>query len=246
MNLKKIVFFAFALLWPYNLYRANTLANFTAYLIPPALLSFSFLLYKKGRGDFLLPTIFIPLFFHKLLPVPILTSIIFFLIRRNRRYLIYLLGSLAISFFIFKSFWGQTIFIPDYQARQTVIRNTYLYPNVLLARAFQNKVKIIADKFAFNLTALVDPTNYFFGFHPREIVVDNQNLYKFSFLSFPFFILGIYYLRKNKNFNFIFSVLASCLISLALLTNFDRNDFILALPLLLILDHGLNLFSQRL
>ncbi len=33
----------------------------------------------------------------------------------------------------------QMISEPDYQGRQLILRNTYLYPNVPLARFFQNK-----------------------------------------------------------------------------------------------------------
>ena len=85
----------------------------------------------------------------------------------------------------------KTIFSFDYQASQLILRKIYLYPNIPLARLFQNKAQIPTTKYESNLVALIDPNNYFFGFHPRE-VAGGLNLVKFPFVSLPFFILGFY------------------------------------------------------
>lgn len=245
MNLKTIVFALSILLWPISLYRANTLPNFISYTIPTLFIAISFYFYRKGKSFFLLPILFLPLISPKLLPIPILVILAFYVINKGKKYLPYLLVSLFLLAGFFKPFWGQTIFKPDYQARQKVIRNTYLYPNVLSARVFQNKLRIIVDKFNFNLTAFIDPSNYLFGFHPREIMVDNQNLDKFPFLSLPFFLFGIYFLRKTSHWHFPLILFISSIISLSFLNNFDRNDFILFTPLSIILFEGINQFSKK-
>lgn len=133
----------------------------------------------------------------------------------------------------------QTIFAFDYQARQQVIRNSYAYPNVFLARLFQNKAMIPIGKFEHNLTALLDPNNYFFGFHPREIVSGNQNAVKFPFVALPIFLVGLYLAAGDKSgrkvlFSFIFLAIA-----LSLLANFDRYDFLLFFPLIYLFFKGL-------
>lgn len=245
MSLKTIVFTLSILLWPISLYRANTLPNFISYIIPIFIVAISFYFYRQGKSFFLLPLLLLPLISPKLLPIPLIVSSTFYITDRKRKYFLYLLASLFLMTVFFKPFWGQTIFKPDYQARQKVIRNTYLYPNVFLARVFQNKLRIIIDKFDFNITALIDPSNYLFGFHPREIMVDNQNLDKFPFLSLPFFLLGIYFLRKTSYWHFTLILFISSIISLSFLNNFDRNDFILFTPLSIILFEGIYRFSEK-
>lgn len=245
MGLKTIVFTLSILLWPINLYRANTLPNFISYIVPSLFVAISFYSYRQGKSFFLLPILALPIMSPKLLPIPILVTLAFYIINGRKKYLPHFLMSLFLLAVFFKPFYGQTIFRPDYQARQTVIRNTYLYPNVLMARTFQNKIKIIIDKFNFNLTVFIDPSNYLFGFHPREIMVDNQNLDKFPFLSLPFFLFGIYFLRKTNHWHFPLILFISSIISLSLLNNFDRNDFILFTPLSIILFEGINKFSKK-
>ncbi len=125
------------------------------------------------------------------------------------------------------------------------MRNIYLYPKPILARIFQNKARIYLDKINSNFFALTDPNNYFFGFHPREIMVNNQNLDKFPFLSLPLFIYGIFKIKKGRKTNFVLVTSISALLSLTILTNFDRNDFILWFPLFLILAQAAKEFANR-
>jgi len=125
----------------------------------------------------------------------------------------------------------QTIFEFDYQARQQVLRNTYAYPNIPLARLFQNKAQIPIGKFEHNLTALIDPNNYFFGFHPREILTGNANAVKFPFVALPVFLLGFFGLSTYRHRKAVSIFIIVGVILLSLLANFDGYDFFLYFPL---------------
>ncbi len=131
----------------------------------------------------------------------------------------------------------KTIFSFDYQARQLILRKTYLYPNVPLARLFQNKLQVPITKFESNLSALLDPNNYFFGFHPRE-VVGGLNLVKFPFVSLPFFIFGFLALPRRKNYRLLIFTTLGLIILLSLLENFSGFDFLLYLPLVIVFLWG--------
>lgn len=232
--------------WPLSLFLENTLGDFTKYLIPAVLVGLSFLLIFKNCSFYLAPLLLIPFIEPKLSVLPLIAVIVSLAWRRNiKLHLVFILISLFILLFNWKAFSGQTIFQPDYEAQQEVIGKTYLYPNVFTARLFQNKVRIYLNKFNNNFFALTDPNNYFFGFHPREIKIDNQNLNKYPFLSIIFVLLGFYFLRKNAHWRFIIVVLLSLLFSLSILKIFDRNDFILWVPLSLVFAHGVKTFQTR-
>ncbi len=213
--LKKIVLFLILITWPISLYISNTFSNFIHYSLP-----------------FLDPKFAIfPLFF----------VIIYFKFKKPFLILI----SIFILILFIKPFSGQTIFISDHDAKEQIIQKGNLYNSIFLARLFQNKARTPLDKFTNNFFALTDPNNYFFGFAPRQITVDNQNLKKFPFLSLPFLFIGLYYLKDNKHKKIILAILIATIMNLCLLTNFDRNDFILWIPLFLIILNGLNIFNKR-
>ena len=134
----------------------------------------------------------------------------------------------------------KTVFVNDYQAEQRILDKINLYPTVFFARVYQNKGRIYLDKITDNFFALTDPSNYFFGFHPREII-GNQNLKKFPFVSIIFFLTGLFYFKSLKHKKFILIFSSVSLFYLSILENFDRVDFLLWLPITLITLHGLNL-----
>ncbi len=188
-----------------------------------------------------------PNFINYILPIfepkVALFPLIFFALRKNIKLsLIFLF----ISLINFNRFWGQTIFKPDYEAQQSVIRQTLLYPNTFTARLFHNKARIYIDKFNNNIFALTDPNNYFFKFHPNEIIIDNQNLKKFPSFALFVVIYGLFTLQRAKHKNLILSWLFGAILSLSVLTSFDRNDFILWPPLCLIFVHGANQIKNKL
>ena len=230
-------------LWPISLFRANTLPDLVSYILPPFLLSISFLLLSKSSRLYFFPILFIPFFEPKLAPLPLIFSILIFLSRRKRVFTLCFLSFLVLIL-NWKGFFGQTIFVPDYEKKQEVVRNTQLYDSIFLARLFHNKARVVFDKFSDNFFALTDPNNYFFGFHPRQIT-GNQNLVKFPFPGIIFLIYGLFHLRGYKYKKFLILALSSSLLSLSILNLFDRNDFILWVPFSLLLLHAVNTFGRR-
>lgn len=242
--LKNIAVFLLLILWPLNLYQHNTYDNFIGYVIPAILLATSYLMSKNNNEDYYIPILTVGLFEKKLLLLPILFFTFKILSKFTRKTLFFLLFSVLMLCIFFKPFWGQTIFYKDYEAEQLVLRNIHLYPNAILARVFQNKPLIIVDKLSYNFFALTDPNNYFFAFHPRPIPLENQNMFKYPFIALFFIIYGIVNLKQSKSYEFLTILFFSSLISLVILKNFDRNDFILWVPISLISIHGINIFKN--
>ncbi len=119
----------------------------------------------------------------------------------------------------------QMISEPDYQGRQLILRNTYLYPNVPLARFFQNKAVIITNKYLNNFFDFIDPGYYLFGSHPRELV-DGQNYTRLPlFALIP--ILWFLFKFKNKRKKIFLLILTGLLLILSLFLNHPVYDFLL-------------------
>lgn len=139
-------------------------------------------------------------------------------------------------------FSAQTIFENDYQAEQLVLRNIHLYPNILMARVFQNKPRIYFYKYMGNFFTLTDPNYYFFASHP-EPVINTSNLFKYPFLDIVFFLVGIFYINKSKHKKIILTILIPTILILSCLANFEGYDFILWIPISLIIIHGIESLS---
>ena len=233
--------------WPLSLFLANTQENFIHYLIPTLLLIISYLLYLKNSKVFLFPPILIAIIEIKLLPFILIFLFISMLSNPGgKRIVLFLLLLIMVTYGLLNRqlIMEQIVLKFDYEKQQEVIREIHLYPNVLMARIFQNKVRLVADKYTENLFALSDPNNYFFSNHPREDATINQNLVKYPFLSIIPVLLGFYYLRKDKNSKFMLTVLVSAIFGLSLLINFDRHDFILYLPLSSVFIAGFNILMK--
>ncbi|CAN5303483.1 hypothetical protein BH10PAT1_BH10PAT1_1610 [soil metagenome] len=212
---KKIVAISILIMWPLSLFLANTPKDFLNYVFP---------------------------FFQ---PKLVLVPFLFLLFNFKKSRILLLIISFLLIVFSWKPFYGQTVFTPDYEKSQQTLQKSNLYNSVILARIFQNKIRIPMDKISSNLFALTDTNNYFFGFAPGQIKIDNQNLNKFPFLSLPFLLIGFYFVNKNKHKKLIITFLLASLINLSVLTNFDRNDFILWISLSSIIIYGLNIFDQK-
>lgn len=218
--LKKIVIALVLIFWPLNLLFHNTFTNFIKYIFPIFEPKFA-----------ILPLIILVIVYREKL-----------LKKQNLKKFIFAIFILII---FWKPFFGQTVFKFDYERGQQVIQKTHLYPNVFMARVFQNKGRIVLDKFANNFFALTDLNNYFFGFAPRQIAVENQNIKKFPFMSLPFLLLGLFHFNKMKHSKTLLILLVAITVNLSILTNFDRNDFILWLPLSLVIIHGANVLEKK-
>lgn len=127
-----------------------------------------------------------------------------------------------------------------------LVRKIGLFPNRNLARIEENKLTPIFSSFSLNFFSLIDPNNYFFGFHPREQVITNQNLVKFPPFSVIFFLVGIYHLKKLKRHKIYLIFISISVFLLSLLKVFDGFDLILFLPIFLIVNNGLTVISKKL
>jgi hypothetical protein len=149
------------------------------------------------------------------------------------------LVSIIVMAFSIPAVFPKSILVISHDARQQIFERGNLYPSVWMSRLFQNKVSIVANQAKFNLFALIDPSNYFFNFHPREIVADNQNLDKFPFITFLLFFIGMYKLPTFTYRKYLYVVLTGLFLNLLFLINFDRYDLALYLPMSLVILYGL-------
>lgn len=175
-------------------------------------------------------------------------------------------GLILISQILIFSFWPISFFLTNQPTRfeifkdsqkqgtvfrvspldyDTLVKKIGLFPNRNFARLEQNKLTPIVSRYSLNFFSLIDPNNYFFGFHPRENVIPNQNLLKFPPLSVIFLLIGLYNWQTLKNNRQIFIQLLIFSLLLSFLKTFDGFDLILYLPLAIISIHGLQQFAQK-
>lgn len=244
--LKRIIIALGLGLWPLNLFLNNTFPDFLEYFIALVISGAGFLLFLKGKKVYAVPILILGILNPKLALLPALIFV-FDLILEYKPYKFFLLVIAAVLVTVtFKPFAGQTVFNKDYEAEQLILRNIHLYPNVVLARTFQNKGKIYTDKILNNFFVMTDINNYFFALHPRPISLENQNLYKYPFVTIIFFIAGVFAIPKLKNYKKVLLFLVAEIVALSLLKNYDRLDFILFIPISAIMIHGINvLYSEK-
>lgn len=241
--LKRILIFVLISLtliqWPVNLYLKNTLPDFINYITPAILIVVSYFLYLFKKEYYLIPIMLIPLFEKKFLILPMVVIFMEILTNYKKELLTMMVISFVIFFWNFSYYKNQTVFNRDYEGEQLLIRNIHLYPNIPLARTFQNKPKLYLSKVTNNFFNLIDLNNYFFAGHPAPKIIQTQELYKFCWPLIPLLLIGIYHFKNIENRNFILFTLISAFISLGLLQNFDRHDFILWFPISLVIIYGI-------
>lgn len=238
-TLRLIIIFLILFFWPLNFLLHNQVLDTIHFFLPGILLVVGLTLFK----DFTLGRLIV------LAGIPLLnTSLLFSPLASiwcgRSRWGLFLVGLIMVItlYFSWQPFLGSSIFYFSQDDQQKIIRQGYLYPSVWLSRTFQNKPSIYLDRFLSNFFAITDPNNYFFGFHPREIGVENQNLQKLPFLSLIFFLIGLYYSVMGKKWLLVSLLLV--VVNLSLLKNFDKSDAILWLPIVLITIEGLKKFDR--
>jgi len=227
------------ILWPVNLYFKNTLSDFASYIVPAILLLISYFAYSKNNKYYVAPILFIGIYEPKLLILPLIFCFIELVINFKKEVFSFFIISLVVFFWQFGEWRGQTVFNRDYEGEQLLIRNIHLYPNIPMARLFQNKPKLYLEKVSNNFFALTDLNNYFFAGHPAPTVISTQELYKFFWPFLIFLFVGIYHIKDFVNKKFLLTSFIASLTALSVLQVFDRNDFILWFPISLIIIHGI-------
>lgn len=243
--LKKLIILSILLFWPLNLFLHNNISIFITYLLPAIFLGISYFYFKHSRLWYLVPILFIPAVSPKLVLLPIFFYLLAFIHFKRTALLILLVLSCLFLAVRYPNFRGQTIVNKDYEAEQLVIREQQLYGTVFMARVFHNKARIISDKAIVNSFILIDPNNYFFGNAPRQVPADNQNLQKYPFLALPFLIFSLINIRNLKYKSFLVITSASIFLSLLILKIFDGHDFLLYIPISMLLIYGLNILDEK-
>lgn len=244
MIAKKIAVIITIIVWPISMLIAIDGSDFSIHLLTSMSVFITYYLYKRSYYLYHLPLLIIPFIDPKLALFPLIFLIIDLIIMgKSKTKFVVLLLFFAIIAIEWKSFSGQTIFIPDYEAKQEVVRNTQLYPSIFLARLFHNKARIVIDKFNNNFFALTDLNNYFFTFYPRRLT-GNLNLIKYPFPAVLFLLLAIYGISKHKYNKFLVVITLSALLSLSVLSIFDLNDFILWIPINLAIIYGIKITNK--
>lgn len=227
------------ILWPLNLYLKNTLPDFVNYIIPAILILISYFLYTKEQKYYLIPLIFIGIYEKKLAILPLIFCGFEIITNFRKEAFSFFVIALSIFFWQFTSYKGQTVFNRDYEGEQLLIRNIHLYPNVLTARTFQNKPTLYLSKVSQNFFRITDLNNYFFAGHPAPTDKPTQELYKYYWPLIVFLILGIYHFNSIENKQFLLKLIITTILSLSLLNNYDRSDFVLWFPISLVIIHGI-------
>ena len=138
-----------------------------------------------------------------------------------------------------------TVFVVSPLDYDTLIKSIGLFKSRSLARLEHNRITPIISRYSLNFFSLIDPNNYFFGFHPRENVIPNQNLVKFPPLSIIFFLTGLYLWSNLPHRRLVLGLSLVSILMLSTLNIFDGFDLILYLPLAQIIRHGLLEFSRK-
>lgn len=246
MLLPSVIFLSL-LFWPISLFLQNDFPSTLRYFSLALIIFLTWYTYSRGFSKpyfflFILPFLYPPLV---LLPLLFFVFSFFF---RSPSILIpkkYFLVSLLLFFFFSSSFYTQSIFLYSRSFEESVHTNISAYSSPLFGRLFHNKLKTNTSLFSVRFFALTDPNNYFFGFHPREIKRENQNLQKFPFLGIFFLLYGIYFFPRHLHKNFFFSLFFACLFSLCFLTDFDRFDFLLYPLISIVYIYGITTFFKR-
>lgn len=235
--------------WPYYLYQNNP-NDWFLYVLPALVLFLVHFSYYKFQ--FLTPFFYLtlPIIHPAYLAIPTLGIVTLF-INQTKKFvkISYLLLFITISIFCLKPFINHSVFINDPLKKDFLIKKISIVPNRYLSKIYENKTTIPTQKYISNIFLTLDLNNYFFAFHPREIIGENQNLQKFPSIAIVPFIFGLFTLFESKNQKIkktTLTLLSLSILSLSFINNLDKFDFILYVPILIITILGTEkLFSNK-
>lgn len=247
--MKRICQIITLIFWPLFLY-LNNHDDWFLYVIPALVLLLAFFSYQKNQLLTPLPYLILPIIHPVYLAFPVLGLITLFI---NQTKLIvkisYLLLLIVISVFCLKPFINHSIFITDPLKNDYLIKKISIVPNRYFSRIYENKTTIPTQKYISNLFLTIDLNNYFFAFHPREIVRENQNLHKYPYAAIIPFLIGLYTLFDVKNYKIkkiTLTLFFLSAFSIGFINNIDKYDFIFYTPITIIILLGIEkVFSDK-
>lgn len=242
---KNILFYLliiiFSIFWPISFVKANW--DWMAYLLPALVVIVDYLLCIKKSKLQNWVVLLIPFLQPSLSLIPLFIGIWVVVKEKfSKLSVVYLMLALILVSTNWKQFSVNSVINIRENDIQTIERQRLPYENKFLGKIFQNKATVVSKKYFDNLFLIIDPNNYFFALHPREIAIDNQNLTKFPFVAIIFFIVGIYSLLNKKDIynNWIIKIGLSVTLALSFLNNIDKYDIILIWPIILICVLGIS------
>ena len=239
--MKKLVFWISTILififWPISFFLANT-QSWLVFVAAASVLIIDWVLYLKGYKYHYFLYLILPIIHPTYLVFPLIAVLLNLNHQKKVSLAIYAALLITISLLSYKTFYTYSIFTPDPLAKDTLIKKISLIPSRNLARVFENKTTVSQEKYKANIFLSLDPNNYFFSLHPREIG-DNQNLVKYPYLAIIPFLLGLYYILENKHKRWIIISFIVAATSISFINNFDRYDLLLYLPISLLCFYGL-------
>lgn len=223
--------------WPISFILANTQSWFV-FAASASVLIIDWVLYLKKFEYHYFLYLILPIIHPTYLVFPLVAVLPNLNHQKKVPLVIYAVILIAISLFSYKTFYAYSIFTPDPLAKDTLIKKISLIPSRNLARVFENKTTVSQEKFKANTFLFLDPNNYFFSLHPREIG-DNQNLVKYPYLAIIPFLLGLYYILENIHKRWLITIFIAAIVSLGFINNPDRYDLLLYLPISMLCFYGL-------
>lgn len=227
-----------AFCWPYQFFVKNP-HQWYQFAAVSLLVFASFVLYQKKSRLYQFTYLAFPLINLEYIFIPALAIPLIVLKSLNKIFAgLYLAALILIASIGVAKGVPATVFSHSPLEVDHLIKRVSLVPDRQIGRIFFNKLTLVSEKYKSNLFSLLDQNNYFFEFHPREIP-ENQNLAKFPPLALLIFLYSLIYLYECVYFYWFVESFTIYIFSLAFLSNFDKFDVVLWLPISLVLYLGL-------
>lgn len=225
--MKTIFILLTIVLWPIELIVNNHINELFPIFMCILIFLICWIMYLRGNKKYIFILLLLPIININLIFFPVVYGLYNLITNKNKTDIIFLGVAILITLILFKSFYSKSVFI--FNELDIYILNTKrgLTGLNLFSKFLYNKFTLGLDKFFRNFFSIVDLNNYFFSFHPRESVIVNLNLTKFSFVTIPYFLVGLSNIKKLREYKLYIAFFVSLIVSLSFLQIFDINDFIL-------------------
>ncbi len=242
-NISWIVLILTLLFWPIS-FISNNQHTWLPFFVALFILGIDYLLFTKKNENRYFLYLLLPLVHPGYLIFPFVAIFLNFKKIKLVPLLLYIAMLIILAFKLWGPFYSSSIFIKDPLALDSLSKKITLIPSRNLARIFENKTTPYQEKYMANIFISLDLNNYFFALHPQE-VGGNQNLNKYPFLAIIFFLVGLFSIPDEKSKTWLYSIFLSSVLSLAFLSNQDKLDLIMYLPISLLIYNGLNKIKKN-